>query len=54
MHATRAALAGVATDMGACQVQMFAQEMDQQHTRLNSRADRFSVYRECDVDAIHD
>ena len=43
-----AALAGIAADMGAGQVQMFAQEMDQQGPVLDVDRDRLAVHRQFD------
>ena len=45
MYDTGAALAGVATDMGAGQVQGLAQELRQQGARLGLAGFEFSVYR---------
>jgi phage gp46-like protein len=43
-----AALAGIAADMGAGQVQIFAQEMDQQRAVLDIDRDRLAVHRQFD------
>src|SRR6266404_7648052 len=48
MHDTGAALAGIAADMGAGQVQMIAQEIDKEGTVLDLRRDRLAVHRQFD------
>ena len=48
MHDAGAALAGVAADMGAGQVQMIAQQMDQKGAVLDIGRDRLAVHRQFD------
>src|ERR1700687_3218646 len=48
MHDTGAALAGVAADMGAGQVQMVAQEIDKKGAVLDVGRDRLAVHRQFD------
>jgi hypothetical protein len=48
MNHAGAALAGIAADMGARQVQMLAQEMDQKRTVLGFNRDRLAVNRQFD------
>ena len=43
-----AALAGIAADMGAGQVQMIAQQMDEKGPVLDLGRDRLAVYRQFD------
>ena len=44
MHDACAALAGVAADMGACQPQVFAQELDQKGTGVDIRVNGIAVH----------
>ena len=48
VHDTGAALAGVAADMGAGQIQMVAQQMDEEGSILDIGLDRLAVYRQFD------
>src|SRR5258706_14318707 len=48
MHDTGAALAGIAADMGAGQVQVIAQEIDKEGTVLDLSRDRLAVHRQFD------
>src|SRR6266436_6842612 len=48
MNDTGAALAGVAADMGAGQVQMIAQEIDKEGPVLDLSRDRLAVHRQFD------
>src|SRR5216110_1762467 len=48
MHDTGAALAGIAADMGAGQVQMVAQEIDKEGPVLDLGRDRLAVHRQFD------
>src|SRR5882757_9766593 len=48
MHDAGAALAGIATDMGAGQAQMIAQEMDKERPVLDVGRYRLAVYRQFD------
>src|SRR5258707_12529380 len=48
MNDTGAALAGVAADMGARQVQMIAQEIDKEGPVLDLSRDRLAVHRQFD------
>src|SRR5262249_23921452 len=48
MHDTGAALAGIAADIGAGQVQMIAQELDKKRAVLDIDRDRLAVHREFD------
>src|SRR5258705_10391392 len=46
MHDTGAALAGIAADMGAGEVQMIAQEIDKEGPVLDLSRDRLAVHRQ--------
>src|SRR6478736_9345382 len=48
MNDTGAALAGIAADMGAGQVQMIAQEIDKEGPVLDLSRDRLAVHRQFD------
>jgi hypothetical protein len=48
MHDTGAALAGVAADMGAGQIQMIAQEMDKKSSVFDIGRDSLAVHRQFD------
>src|SRR5258705_13619530 len=48
MHDTGAALAGIAADMGAGEVQMIAQEIDKEGPVLDLSRDRLAVHRQFD------
>src|SRR5713101_2477027 len=48
MHDTGTALAGIAADMGAGQVQMIAQEIDKEGPVLDLGRDRLAVHRQFD------
>src|SRR5437660_12749028 len=48
MHDAGAALAGIAADMGAGQVQMIAQEIDKEGPVLDLGRDRLAVHRQFD------
>ncbi len=51
MHDAGAALAGIAADMGAGQVEMLAQQMDQQRSVFDVDRDRLAVH--CQFDCRH-
>jgi len=48
MHDTGAALAGIAADMGAGEVEILAQDMDQQRPVLDFDRDGLAVHRQFD------